>query len=88
MTKQQIAALPTIKDINNWQLARIAELQACGNYNTETREALMTERANIVYRETVCYAGIDGDDGYEVVYGNTREVYIKTQAILNRKGVA
>lgn len=88
MTQQEILNLPTIQDINNIQMARIAEHQTAGTYDYDVLMSILSERDNTIARETVQYAGVDGEDGYEIIYGTYLERYNKREAILGRKGVA
>ncbi len=82
MTNKEIATLPTITDLDNFQRTKIQELQAAGTYNYETLQPIITERDSIVARETVEYARECGCDGFEVIYGTASERMIKRNAVI------
>jgi len=82
MTNNQIIKLPTIQDLNNFQAEKIAELKAAGSYNYDSLRAIVEQRDAIVAQETVQYCGVDGTDGFAVIFGTAPERAAKRSAIV------
>ena len=77
MTDQEIKALPTVSALAKWQQEQIAAKQADGTYNYDTLQTIIAERDAKVVRERVTYHDQDGNEIWDTIYGNARELVAK-----------